>query len=67
MVVIKDREGAILAIIEFNGDQIEENGTDMGVGEILLSNSEGSIQRLFGRSIVGLVEIVTSFVIIKTG
>ena len=50
---------------------------DMGVGEILLSNSEGSIQRLFGLKIkerkkkywriIGLVEIVTSFVIIKTG
>ena len=49
----------------------------MGVGEILLSNSEGSIQRLFGlkikerkkkyRRIIGLVEIKTSFIIIKTG
>lgn len=49
----------------------------MGVGEILLSNSEGSIQRLFGlkikerkkkyRRIIGLVEIETSFIIIKTG
>lgn len=49
----------------------------MGVGEILLSNSEGSIQRLFGLKIkegikkywriIGLVEIKTSFVIIKTG
>ena len=26
---------------------------DMGVGEILLSNSEGSIQRLFGLKIKG--------------
>lgn len=49
----------------------------MGVGEILLSNSEGSIQRLFGLKIIerkkkywriiGLVEIKTSFIIIKTG